>query len=230
MSGEKHRVVGFPDKGIFRNLFIAAQFMIPLTAGGLILASVLCVIDLSWQLLALTGIGLLPFLLPLVCVYVGKIWEIELNAMSRQGIIPEAEMDAADCGTQAPTVSMSPTPTPTPSSTPAPSNSLPSAIPSGPDPNALTMFEKKMLRTLWKHQSRYVAEQKPTVWGFAVGPNRPDYPEFARGFNTLFERGLVRQNERGLVYLTKAGIEYCRIFSNAIDMDGDAWTQFAPGE
>jgi hypothetical protein len=219
MSEVKRRAVAVPEEGIFKLLFYLAHFVVPLTTLAFLFLHIYCGIDLTWQILILAGVGLLPFLLPLFCVYVGKIWEIELNDMATQGVVASGTFPPDPPGALSGKAPNTTTPSPTVES---------STTPLGPDPNALTSAEKKMLRTLWKHQSRYISEGQPGLWGFSIRPVAPDYPEFVRGFNTLFERGIVMQNEQGLVFLTRAGIGYCQIFASAIDLEGEAWKQFVP--
>ncbi len=127
--------------------------------------------------------------------------------------------------------SITPTAPPTPRGQPSPTQRTAelTELANQPHPNALAREEKKVLRTLWKEQSRYLAENKGAYWGFVIGYGAPDYGEFARGFASLHQRGLVAiDGKNGIIYLTDTGIGYCRRNVDLIDMSGDAWTQFVP--
>jgi hypothetical protein len=112
--------------------------------------------------------------------------------------------------------------------TPMPVEPLPLLIREWPGPDSLAPEEKKVLRTLWREQNRFIAEGRKEYWGFVIGPNASDYGDFVRGFSSLAQRRLLTQGAKGIVFLTKSGIEYCKVNAQRFDMNGEAWTQFLP--
>lgn len=211
MTGKKKRIIPI-SPGTFRGLFLWSHWVIPSVAVFFIFAHFFWCWKLSWELVALIGTALLPFLLPLFFVYVGKIGAIEMRD----------DIFHSDSEGELPAQAVAPEPT-------APAQlQTPRRIPPGPHFEALTSEEKKMLRTLWRVQSEYISQGKRELWGFMVREGSPDYREFVRGFNSLRERGIVQQDDRGLVALTNIGIEYCQLNSDLIEKGGDAWTQFVP--
>ncbi|HEY3931067.1 MAG TPA: hypothetical protein VGM58_01715 [Verrucomicrobiae bacterium] len=211
MAGKKKQSIPLSPKA-FRGLFLWSHWVVPLVAAFVIFAHIFWCLELSWQLIVLIGVVLLPFLLPLLFIYVGKIGTIEMRDDIFQ---PETEDKTLppETTTQQPGASTLQEPEPT-------------RIPTGPHFMALTGEERKMLRTLWRVQSQYISQGKRELWGFKVGESSPDYREFVRGFSTLNERGLVNQDARGLAFLTNVGIKYCQLNSDLIEKEGDAWTQF----
>lgn len=220
MSDAKRRAVAIPPHAWFRFFFFASHLVVPLTAVVVIIANVFCEVTLSWELISLVAVALLPFLLPLLGVYVWKIGGVELNEVATSGVVPS-------------TVDQAPPPPPLNPPVPPPAAHVapvpnPAPIPTFASWEALTSEEKKMMRTLWRFQSEYFRNGQPGLWGFTIGEGSPDYRGFVRGFSSLAQRGLVLQDPRALVFLTKMGIEFCRMNSDIIEKDGDAWTQFAP--
>lgn len=63
----------------FRYLFIFSHWLIPLVGAFFIFGHFYWAWNLSWELMALIGFSILPFLLPLLFVYVGKIGNIEMR-------------------------------------------------------------------------------------------------------------------------------------------------------
>jgi hypothetical protein len=186
---------------------------------------------LSWELMTLIILGLLPLALPLLGFYIGKIGSIETNHS-----LFDSE-DFEDSGT----VSLDSAPSPSVPATVPPGPPTPSAsgvtettapTPSGPEPNfdALTSEEQKMLRTLWKFQSEYLRQDKDALWGFVIGSGSPDYRQFVRAVHSLMQRGFVKQQRgSGMVFLTERGILYCNLNADLIEKEGDAWTTFSSG-
>jgi hypothetical protein len=211
MVGTNRQSIPLSPKA-FRRLFLWSHWIVPLVAVFVIFAHVFWCLELSWELIVLIGAALIPFLLPLLFVYVGKIGVIEM----REDIFhPEIEDQALPPVVSAPQLAA-----------PATQEQVSSRIPSGPHFLALTPEEQKMLRTLWRVQSEYISQGKRELWGFKVGESSPDYREFVRGFSTLAERGLVNQDSRGLAFLTNTGVKYCQLNSDLIEKGGDTWTQF----
>jgi len=228
MSDRAPRVISVPTEPIFRWLFYSAHIAIPLVAVWLLMAHFWFCVELSWQLLAVVAVALLPVLLPLVCVYVGKAFGIELNDWPRSSVVPPPSPLEAPVGKAAPpkaqdllvgAAAVAPETVVEPKPTP---------MHQWPHPNALALEEKKVIRTLWKEQKRYIAEGRAEYWGFAVRSGSPDFGEFVRGFSSLAQRGLVMQWPWGIIFLTQTGIEYCKLNEPLLDMMGDAWTRFVP--
>lgn len=219
-----------PAEGWFRWFFVAAHIVVPAIVGWIAVAHVWWCLRLSWEFIALITAGLLPFLLPLIGVYVGKMYGLEMNNIS--GVVRTDDVSS----TRGPASQSTPTPGATsPHTLPrADVSPGPSPVQQGgpirvfPNLRALTPDELKILRTLWKFQSEYIRNGQPGLWGFSVGPGAADYQQFVRGFSDLAQRGLVLQDPRGLVFLTQAGVDYCRSYTEELLAGGDAWTKFAP--
>jgi len=212
MVDKKPQRIALFSPRTFRKLFVVSHWVIPIVAVFFIFAHIYWRWELSWELMALIGTALLPFLLPLLVVYVGKIGAIEMRDDIFNSDVAEGfHIDESR---------------PPP---PVPQQGASNRIPTGPHFEALTSEEKKMLRTLWRVQGEYIKQGNNLRWGFKVGEGLPDYREFVRGFSTLKERSLVDENDQGLVYLTDVGMRYCHLNSDLIEKGGDAWTQFGPG-
>lgn len=225
VSDEKRRIVAVPEEPFFKWLFYIGQGVVLVVGFALAIGSIFWGLNLSWPLLAAVAVALLPFLLPLVVVYVGEMSGIKFNELPRAGMILPV---AAPKGDQ-PEQGAAPQPPPGPvAAEPAASEPQPLPVQEWPHPSALAPEEKKVLRTLWKEQSQYIAEGRKEYWGFVVGPNATDYGEFVRGYSSLAQRRFVMQGAKNIVFLTKTGIEYCKLNAQLIDMNGDAWTRFMP--
>jgi len=212
--------VTVPREAWFRWLFYAAHLVLPAAALWLSIAHIWWYVNLSWQLLIVATAGLLPFLLPLAAVYIGKLGPFEPRAYS--STIPATPPMEARSESQV----QAPSPQP--------------AMPSGPQKKAYRIIrksnllpevaveEEKILRTLWFYQHEYQKSGRSDAWGFGVGQHSPNYSEFVRGFNWLMQRGFVLQDDRGLIYLTNSGREYCSKNSEKILTAGPAWSNFEP--
>jgi hypothetical protein len=233
VSENKRRIVAIPEEPFFKCLFYFGQFAIVCAGVALALGNIFLCVELTWPLLVVVAVALLPFLLPVVCVYVGRVFGIEFNELPRAGDVqpPQSGLPPAPPvpPPAAPEVEEQPIQAQSELSTAAAAQRGAEllAIAGQPHPNALAREEKKVLRTLWLEQSRYIAEGKNAYWGFVIGPGAPDFGEFVRGFGSLTQRGLTRVDaDRGLIFLTDPGIAYCKRNADIIDMKGEAWTQF----
>jgi hypothetical protein len=63
----------------------------------------------------------------------------------------------------------------------------------------------KILATLWHHQDKVNRERRFT---FTILPNSPDYADFKKGLDELFQKGLVSLTPEGQVMLTDSGIAF----------------------
>lgn len=196
-----------------RFFFYAAHFVVPLAAlaliGGYIVGNLGCHrFDLSWQLLVVVAVALLPFLLPLAVAYVGKVGPVEMNdGFPQEQII----LRATAPGEQA--------------AVPAGEAAL--AAHHGPNFDALTEDEKSVLKTLWTYQLKHTAGGGAGWWGFSVPPDSPTYKNFVRGSESLSERKLIGIN-KGLVFLNDKGLAYCNLNEEKLVQIKSYWTIFKP--
>jgi len=215
-----------------RFLFRAGHIVIPVVGTVFIYGHIVWHWILSWELIALVAMILVPFALPLLGFYVGKIGAIEMTDRdifedfeSRDELVTAIN----EIPPEPPTGAISAVPPPPPP--PPPTSQTPhftERLPLDPHFNALASEEQKVMRTLWKFQSDYIKQGKSELWGFVVNSGSPDYRPFVRGVSSLMQRGLVKQDPRGLVFLTDHGLGYCDRNSDLIEQEGEAWTQFAP--
>ena len=206
-----------PQHPWFRFWFVAAHFVIPAAAVWLGFKHLFCCVEISWEVLVLFGVALLPFLLPLLCVYIVKAGTFETADPTGKSEFaptpPEAPEPHAEAQPpQPPPIQLEAAPAP----------------PTLPEIGALLSEELKVVRTLWKYQHDYEVNRTQGKWGFTVGEGAADYRDFVRGFSYLARRALVLQNPNGLVFLTDWGIEFCRKNSIALLAAGPAWTNFQP--
>jgi hypothetical protein len=78
VTGKKKQSIPLSPKA-FRRLFLWSHWVVPSVAVFVIFAHVFWCLELSWELIVLIGAALMPFLLPLLFVYVGKIGAIEMR-------------------------------------------------------------------------------------------------------------------------------------------------------
>ncbi len=201
--------------GWMRFFFCAAHFVVPLAAVGLLLFYVLANLgchrfELSWPFLLVFGVALLPFLLPLVSAYIGKIGPVEMrDDTPRETTIPRK---------------------PAPEAAPPPLGGAPAeaaAPAAGPNFDALTEDEKSVLKTLWVHQPNHTASGGAGWWSFNVPTNSPTYKNFIRGAGTLAERKLVGI-DKGMVHLNDQGLAYCDLNKEQLAKVVSYWSVFRP--
>ncbi|MBI5769161.1 MAG: hypothetical protein HZA93_15315 [Verrucomicrobia bacterium] len=210
-----------------RTLFRASHLVLPAAGLAVIVGHLACGWKLSWEFLVVLGVVLLPFVLPLLGFYVGKIGVIE---MANREIFENYESELVTAINEAPPAQpVVPPPQPPPQSN-APASRLPDPIAPDPSFHALTGDEQKVMRTLWKHQHDYIKAGNTALWGFVIGSRSPDYRSFVRGVHSLMQRKLVQQDSRGLVFLTSYGIGYADRNADLLDQDGDSWTKFEPAQ
>jgi hypothetical protein len=141
--------------GWMRFFFYAAHFVVPLAAVALIGDCECHHFDLSWPFLLVVGVALLPFLLPLVTAYIGKIGPVEMkDGLPQERTIPRTVEAPA-----APPV--------------AAVVGAPPVIDPGPNFDALTDDEKSVLKTLWVYQVQHTAGRGAGWWSFSVPGESP---------------------------------------------------------
>lgn len=226
MNEAPARTITVPREPIFKWLFYLAHAIVPFAAAMLLFCHFAFCVELSWQLLVIVAVALLPLLLPLICVYVGKAFGIELNDWPQSTVVPPPVSPAALAAPPAPPKGT--TPQPESVASPQENAAPPAPVHLWPHPNALAPEESKVLRTLWREQRRFIAEGRKELWGFVIGPGAPDFGEFVRGFSSLAQRGLVMQGAKGIVFLTNSGLEYAKLNEEKLNMKGDAWYKFVP--
>lgn len=228
VSDDRRRIIAIPEERFFKALFYLGHVIIPTVGVILVLESARGCLELSWPLLTVFAVVLLPVLLPLFAVYVGKVFGIEFNELPRFAVLPAPPTEGPS-----ETEPINPEPGPTlESSSPATvpySQSPPLLVREWPLPEALAPEERKVLRTLWKRQSEFLKEGKKELWGFVVGVNSTDYEQFLRGSTSLAQRRLIGIGAKGIVFLTTAGIGYCTAYASSLSGYGEAWDHFAPG-
>lgn len=69
--------------------------------------------------------------------------------------------------------------------------------------------QKKILKSLWHFQKTTFGITADTRWGFAVGPDAPDYYSFLSGAGMLAVKDLITIGDKGMVFLTSKGIDFC---------------------
>lgn len=200
--------------GWMRFFFYAAHFVVPLAAFALIAVYLAgyCEchhFDLSWPFLFVVGVALLPFLLPLVGAYIGKIGPVELkDGLPQERTIPRTvEAPAAP-----PVAAMAGAAT---------------VIDLGPNFDALTDDEKSVLKTLWVYQVQHTAGRGAGWWSFSVPTESPTYKNYLRGVGTLSERKLVGI-DNGMVHLNDKGLAYCDLNDAGLAAVKSYWTVFRP--
>jgi hypothetical protein len=216
---QRRRLPMSPDE--VRSVFRAGHVILPLVGFVFIVGHLACDWKLSWELLVLLSVVLLPFILPLLGFYVGKIGALEIN----REIYRSDEFESVAIINE----DSAPQPAVIPTTAPPPVIQL-QAEQNHPDPNfyALTNDEQKVMRTLWKHQREYHKEGKASLWGFVIGSGSPDYRSFVRGVHSLMQRKLVKQDARGLAFLTHYGLGYADQNADLLEQVGDTWTEFEP--
>jgi hypothetical protein len=208
---EKVRRIDPALLGWMRFFFYAAHFVIPLAALALIVVYVVGNLgchrfQLSWELLVVVAVALLPFLLPLAAAYIGKIGPVELkDGLPQEGMIPRTAPAAA----------------------PPQLAAAPAEIDPGPNFDALTEDEKSVLKTLWVHQPSHTASGGAGWWCFNVPANSPTYKNFLRGAGTLAERKLV-SIDKGMVHLNDKGLAYCDLNKDHLAKVVSYWSVFRP--
>jgi len=221
------RIVAAPEEPFFKSMFYLGQCVVLVVGTVLAIGTISLRITLTWPLLAVVAVTLLPFLLPMFVVYVGEVAGIKFNELPRSTTAGEEQLQGQIISTPiAAPATERPGMQGEPSSVDAP-RSLP--IPKWPHPNALAPEEKKVLRTLWNRQRRFIAQGRKEYFGFTIGSDAIGYGEFVRGYGSLMQRRLVQQAAGGMVFLTKSGIEYCSTNDALLDMSGDAWDRFESG-
>lgn len=208
--------------GWMRFFFYAAHFVIPLTALALIVVYIAgnlgchC-FTLSWELLVVVAVALLPFLLPLAAAYIGKIGPVEMNdGLPRQRTLPRTLAVAEE-----------PPAAPVGHAVGAPAAGDPLLADPGPGFDALTDDEKCVLKTLWVHQPKHSAGGGAGWWSFNVPADSPTYKNFVRGAGTLTERKLVGI-DKGMVHLNDKGLAYCNLNDDKLAVVKSYWTVFRP--
>ncbi|MBI3884532.1 MAG: hypothetical protein HY302_02200 [Opitutae bacterium] len=217
--------------GLVRFLFRASHIVIPLVGVLFVVGHLAFHWILTWELLVLIAATLVPFVLPLLGFYVGKIGVVE---MTDRGIFEDVEAECAGITAinetpQDPIVEGDLIPALVPPLA-APARDQPhlgTRLSLDPDFNSLTRDEQKVIRTHWKHQREYL-QGKLGIWGFVVAAGSPDDRSFFRGSSSLIRRGLVKRDARGLVFLTDYGIGFGDRNSDLLDQGGNVWTRFAP--
>lgn len=87
---------------------------------------------------------------------------------------------------------------------------------------------KKVLRTLWRFQQEQFGENDQRRWGFRISSSAPDFSFFRIGATELLTLGFVGENDRGLVFLSSEGVEFCKRVRGELDGGGDYWQNFGP--
>lgn len=202
--------------GWMRFFFFAAHFVVPLAVLLLLFFYVVANrhchhFELSWPLLLVIGVGLLPFLLPLVGAYVGKIGPVEMrDGTPTQKTIPRTAAKGSEPGAAAANL---------------PGVEPPALADPGPNFDALTDDEKSVLKTLWVHQPQHTAGGGAGWWSFNVPSESPTYRNFVRGAGTLTERKLVGI-DKGMVHLNDKGLAYCQANDDRLAAVKSYWTLF----
>ena len=162
---------------------------------------------LQWEVVVLlTGVSL-PFLLPLLALYIKGIGKegVIFNDVVSKSVSAETvrgiELTFAD---KRPTRQ---------------------ALPQISD---LGVRARKVLRTLWYFQRQQFGEAQDKRWGFGIHPSAPDYVEFRAGATELLTSGLIAEDRRGLVFLSDSGMEFCKQHENELGDRNDMWTTFGP--
>lgn len=205
-----------PEHPFLNSLFVWSVWLVPALSLVAIIAHVVFCVALSWELLTLVGLAMLPFILSLLNVFVGKAGPLEMKGN------PAGKSDPA----KVPKALPSPTNPSLHSAPTSPQTSAEQIPDAGPSWESLTPGEKKLLRTLWINMDAPMRESRSAPWGFRVPPTALDWKDFVRTFSTLNERGLVKQDVQGLAYLSDSGIRYCKM--NYQDDGGDAFHGFVP--
>jgi hypothetical protein len=79
------------------------------------------------------------------------------------------------------------------------------------DPKALSADARKVLATLWQHQTFHFKDDYSKRWTFVVSPASVEFPNYLRGVAELVSNGLASVvPETWHCALTNPGIEYCR--------------------
>lgn len=163
---------------------------------------------LHWEGVVLLAIAALPFLLPLLALYV--------KGVGKDGVIFNSVFEGKVTA-------------PEPSASIAAEKSSPK--PAMPNHGTLAEYSKsarKVLRTLWKFQRDQFKDNFGQRWAFGVHPVSMDYPQFQMGSSELLWDHLVASDARGMVFLTDLGVEFCRSNQAELANDGDIWDKFGP--
>ena len=172
--------------------FIASHVVVPYVALQILVLCMCYDIALSWQLLVVVGLVLLPFLLPLVGGYVKKT-----NWFKMRGdpFNDESDESVQDQGNQPPI---------------QPPTVNAAAVVNPPDFDALHPDEKSVLKTLWIHQIQHTIGKGLGWWGFSVPIDSDTHTNFINGVAALRTRNLVAQNDSTkMVFLNDAGLKFC---------------------
>lgn len=172
--------------------FVASHIAIPYVALQILVLCMSNDIALSWQLLVVVLLVLLPFLLPLIGGYVK---ETSWFKMRRNPFDDEGKEGIQDQGKQ-PSIQL-------PIVTAAPVLNL-------PDFHSLHPDEQSVLKTLWVHQIQHSLGKGLGWWGFSVPSDSNTNSNFNIGVAALLARNLVVQNDSTkMIFLNDAGLKFC---------------------
>lgn len=199
--------------------FVAAHFVIPFVGLSLLQLALTYHVELSWQILVVYGVSVLPFALPLITAYVGKLGPVTMKTLGPWwAVIP----GAPDKTLLSPaTENVLPVPQQQPAVAPD------HAQAAGPNFDALTADEKRVLKTLWTYQLQHTAGNGDGWWGFQVPESSADYPSYLRGAGSLSERKLVSL-AGGMVFLNEFGLRYCKQNIEKLRPVENYWKHFSP--
>ena len=163
---------------------------------------------LRWEFVSLLTIAAIPFLLPLLALYI--------RGIGKDGVIFNNVFSG--------------------SVFPATLTGVPIVPPSDPAAPPRTLAKKtlsdysraarKVLRTLRRFQLDHFKEDTSKRWAFGVHPMAIDYDVFEAGTMELRRDGLIQDDGRGMVFLSDAGIDFCGKNAQGFDGGGDTWEKF----
>jgi hypothetical protein len=205
---QRDRAIAVPSAQPFKGLFIAAHFVLPGMAIAMIVGRGWFHMRLDWEVVVVAAIALIPFLLPLIAVYVAKGGGFEAR-----DFVPGSSQATTSLPVTSDGMDMIPAVTKYPRF-----SSLGNSV------------ERDILRTL----AHYQQQQLPTatsddnplrVWGFSMKIEDKDRALFENGLNMLSNSGLVYRDQKGMIFLTRAGLHYCHNPVNraALVAAGPAW-------
>ena len=88
------------------------------------------------------------------------------------------------------------------------------------EPNELSKDAKRILVTLWKHQTKNFKDDFTRRWSFRVLPPSEAYGSFMIGFAELLRSGIVSWTHKdGQAVLTDKGIEYVKKYPELQESD-----------
>ncbi|HVT81506.1 MAG TPA: hypothetical protein VHM90_12700 [Phycisphaerae bacterium] len=191
--------------------FVAAHIAIPYIALQILVLCVCYDVVLSWQLLIVVGLVLLPFILPLIGGYVKETNWFKMRGDPFDEPGDEGVQDQANPPPIAPiTVNAAPMHNP-------------------PAFDTLQPDEKSVLKTLWVHQIQHTIGKGLGWWGFSVPADSDTYSNFQAGVAALRARELVTQNEgTKLVFLNDAGLKFCSDHEAKLKAVSNYWKVFRP--